>query len=77
MSENLTLGLTLLAMGMGFVLCFLCILIAAMYSMSAIVIRLNKIFPEQIEIVERKSNKTNVKEDEAIAVALAAIMAKR
>lgn len=77
MSENLTQGLTLLMMGMGFVLCFLCILIAAMYSMSAIVRRLNKIFPEQIEVVEKKSNKSAVKDDEAIAVALAAIMTKR
>lgn len=77
MSENLTLGLTLMAMGMGFVLCFLCILIFSMQGMSAIVRYLNKLFPEQVEVVEKKSNKSAVKDDEAIAVALAAIMLKR
>lgn len=77
MSENLTLGLTLLAMGMGFVLCFLCILIFSMQGMSAIVRYLNKLFPEQVEVVEKKSSKSAVKDDEAVAVALAVIMAKR
>lgn len=77
MSENLTMGLTLMAMGMGFVLCFLCIMIFAMQGMSAIVRYLNKLFPEQVEVVEKKSNKSAVKDDEAIAVALAAIMLKR
>lgn len=76
MSENLTMGLTLMAMGMGFVLCFLCILIFSMQGMSAIVRYLNKLFPEQVEVVEKKSNKSAVKDDEAIAVALAAIMLK-
>lgn len=77
MSENLTMGLTLMAMGMGFVLCFLCILIFSMQGMSAIVRYLNELFPEQVEVVEKKSNKSAVKDDEAIAVALAAIMLKR
>ncbi len=78
MSENLMNGLTLLFIGMGFVLCFLCILIGAMYVMSAIVKYLNKIFPEKIEIVEKKSSsKSSSADDEAVAVALAAIMSKR
>ena len=45
MSENLIEGLTLLAMGMGFVLTFLCIMIVAMFIMSNVVGYLNKIFP--------------------------------
>ena len=77
MSEHLTMGLPLMAMGMGFVMCFLCILIFSMQGMSAIVRYLNKLFPEQVEVVEKKSNKSAVKDDEAIAVALAAIMLKR
>ena len=48
-----------------------------MQGMSAIVRYLNKLFPEQVEVVEKKSNKSAVKDDEAIAVALAAIMLKR
>ena len=74
--EQLMEGLTLLGLGMGFVLCFLCILIAAMYGMSAIVGYLNKIFPEAVEVAEKKSAKTT-NDDAAIAVAIAAILAKR
>jgi oxaloacetate decarboxylase gamma subunit len=75
MNGNLAEGLTLLALGMGFVLSFLCILIAAMFGMSAIVGYLNKLFPEKIEVVEKKSvAKTD---DAAIAVAIAAIMARK
>ncbi len=78
MIENFTIGLTLMILGMGFVLAFLCILIAAMHGMSAIVAYLNKIFPEKIDVVEKKSSsKTVAKDDEAVAVALAAIMARK
>lgn len=78
MSENLMVGLSLMILGMGFVLAFLCILIASMCGMSAIVRYLNKVFPEKVEVVEKKSaSKVAVKEDEAVAVALAAIMSKR
>ena len=44
--SNLGNGLALLALGMGFVLAFLCILIFLMTLMSKIVLCLNKIFPE-------------------------------
>lgn len=76
MTEHLMEGLVLLGLGMGFVLCFLCILIAAMYGMSAIVGYLNKIFPEKVEVVEKKSSKST-NDDAAIAVAIAAIMARK
>ncbi len=78
MSENLMIGLSLMILGMGFVLAFLCILIASMCGMSAIVRYLNKVFPEKVEVVEKKSaSKVAAKDDEAVAVALAAIMSKR
>jgi sodium pump decarboxylase, gamma subunit len=78
MSENLMIGLSLMILGMGFVLAFLCVLIASMYGMSAIVRYLNKVFPEKVEVVEKKSaSKAAAKDDEAVAVALAAIMSKR
>ncbi len=76
MSETLMAGLTLMGLGMGFVLCFLCILIAAMYGMSAFVGYLNKIFPEKVEVVEKKSAKTT-NDNAAIAVAIAAILARK
>ena len=76
MSENLMAGLTLLGLGMGFVLSFLCILVAAMLGMSAIVGYLNKIFPEKVEVVEKKSSRA-ANDDAAIAVAIAAILARK
>ncbi len=77
MSENLLIGLELLVLGMGFVLAFLCILVGAMYVMSMVVGYLNKIFPEAVEVVERKSKKVASSEDDLIAVALAAIVSKK
>ena len=70
-------GLILLVMGMGFVLCFLTILIFSMRIMSKIVLWLNKLFPEAVEEVKTAAKKASANVDEAIAVAIAAIMAKR
>lgn len=77
MSENLMLGLTLMAIGMGTVLAFLCILIASMRIMSKIVLYLNEIFPEKVEVTTSAKKSASNSDEEAIAVALAAIMAKR
>lgn len=76
MNETLISGLTLMGLGMGFVLSFLCILIAGMVGMSAVVGYLNKLFPEKVEVVEKKSAKSG-NDDAAIAVAIAAILARR
>lgn len=70
--EKLTEGLTLLALGMGFVLTFLCILIASMHIMSRIVGWLNTIFPEAVEAAEKKSVSTGSGDDAAIALAILA-----
>jgi len=75
--NNLEDGLTLLAIGMGFVLAFLCLLILFMNVMSKIVGWLNKLFPEAIEEVTSTAKKISSNVDEAIAVALAVIRAKR
>lgn len=74
---NLENGLILLVMGMGFVLTFLVILICSMGIMSKFVGYLNKIFPEAIEEVKTTVKKASSGVEDAIAVALAAIMAKR
>ncbi|MFI3300529.1 MAG: OadG family transporter subunit [Candidatus Gastranaerophilales bacterium] len=75
MSENLAVGLQLLLIGMGTVLSFLCILVISMKCMSCVVGYLNKIFPEPI--LETQPIKVQNNEDEAIAVALATIIAKK
>ena len=75
--NNLENGLALLAIGMGFVLSFLFLLIIGMSLMSKIVQYLNKIFPEAVEEIKTASKNISSNVDEAIAVAIAAIMAKR
>lgn len=77
MSGNLSNGLVLLGMGMGFVLCFLTILIFAMGILAKVVAYLNKLFPEAVEEVKTAAKKTAAGVDEAIAIALAAVAAKR
>lgn len=75
--NNLENGLALLLIGMGAVLAFLTVLIFAMGIMSKIVGWLNKIFPEAVEEIKSTAKKVASNVDEAIAVAIAAIMAKR
>lgn len=74
---NLENGLILLVMGMGFVLTFLVILICSMGIMSKFVGYLNKVFPEAVEEIKTTVKKASSGVEDAIAVALAAIMAKR
>lgn len=74
MNEVLESGLLLLVIGMGFVLCFLTILIFSMGIMSKVVLWLNKLFPEAVPEVVKKAS-SNI--DEAIAVAIAAIKARK
>ena len=74
---NLENGLILLVMGMGFVLCFLTILIFSMSVMVKIVGYLNKIFPEAVEEVKSVAKKTVSNVDEAIALAIAAAVARK
>ncbi len=74
---NIENGLVLLGTGMGTVLLFLVIMIFVMGIMSQVVIYLNKLFPEAVEEVKSVAKKTASNVDEAIAVAIAAIMAKR
>lgn len=76
-SENWILGFTLMGIGMGTVLAFLCVLIGSMRIMSAIILYLNKIFPEKVETVQKAVKKVVSSDDEAIAVALAAVMARK
>ena len=77
MNGNIGDGLALLVIGMGTVLTFLCLLIILMRIMSKAVEYLNKLFPEAVEEVKTTAKKVSSNIDEAIAVAIAAIIAKR
>lgn len=75
--KTLLEGLALMVMGMGFVICFLVILITGMRIMSKVVAYLNKLFPETTEEVKTTARKISANVDEAVAVALAAITARK
>ena len=77
MSETWINGLMLLGIGMGFVLTFLVILIVSMGVMSKFVGYLNKVFPEAVEEVKTVAKKAAAGIDEAIALAIAASIAKK
>lgn len=49
-------GVALMGIGMGFVFAFLCILVFSMGGMSKAVQALNKIFPEEVKVVEKPAN---------------------
>ena len=75
MSETTVIGLQMMGIGMGFVICFLCILIFGMIIMSKVVGHLNRIFPEAVVEVKKVAKKV-VEADSAIAIAIAAVLAK-
>jgi sodium pump decarboxylase gamma subunit len=77
MSETWINGLMLLGIGMGFVISFLVILIIAMFVMSIVVGYLNKVFPEAVEEVKTVAKKAAAGIDEAIALAIAASIARK
>ena len=70
-------GLSVMCVGMGTVFTFLCVLIASMSIMSAVVQKLNKIFPEVIPQVAGGSKKKSATDDSEIAAAIVAAMFKR
>ena len=74
MNTILTDGLSIMLIGMGTVLCFLCILIISMHIMSAIVGWLNIIFPE-IKDIAKSSIKTN--DDDCVALAIATVFNRK
>ena len=65
-------GLTIMAIGLGFVIVFLCVLIFSMGIMSKIVAYLNTLFPEVVEAAKVKNtDKASNDDNEAIALAIA------
>ena len=67
-------GFSMMLVGMGTVLTFLCILICAMFIMSACVKKLNEIFPEPVAVVPGAKKQVKSSDDSEIAAAIAAAM---
>ncbi len=75
MNENLIQGISVMCIGMGTVLAFLCITIASMQGMSAVVRKLNKIFSEAVpQVAGGKARKSVATDDSEIAAAIVAAM---
>ena len=67
-------GISMMLVGMGTVLTFLCIMICAMFIMSAAVKKLNEIFPEPVTIVPGAKKQNKSSDDSEIAAAIVAAM---
>ena len=70
-------GLSMMLVGMGTVLIFLCILICAMYIMSACVRKINEIFPEPVAASAGNKAKAKSSDDSEIAAAIVAAMFRK
>lgn len=77
MNELLVQGISVMCIGMGTVLAFLCVTILSMFIMSAIVRKLNLIFPEAVPQVAGGKARKTVSDDAEIAAAIVAAMFKR
>lgn len=75
LTSNLKDGLVLMFLGMGFVFLFLAIMVYVMHFTSMIVLKLNKLFPEEIT-EEKYVKKSDKKEDSETALAIAIAFAK-
>lgn len=70
-------GLSMMLVGMGTVLVFLCIMICAMFIMSACIKKLNEIFPEPVAQVAGAKKSAKASDDSEIAAAIVAALFKR
>lgn len=78
MNELLAQGIAVMCIGMGTVLAFLCITILSMFIMSAVVRKLNTIFPEVIpQPAGGRARKASASDDAEIAVAILSAMFKK
>ena len=78
MNETLMQGVSVMLIGMGTVVAFLCITIVSMFVMSFVVGKLNKLFPEAVPAVAGGAKKAVVSDDdsEVAAAIVAAIFRK-
>ena len=77
MSELLGQGLAAMFVGMGTVLMFLCITIAAMHVMSFVVGKLNLLFPEVVTQTAGGRKVSSSNDDEITAAIIAALFRRK
>ncbi len=74
MNETLVQGISVMCIGMGTVLAFLCITICSMFVMSNVVGKLNQIFPEVVPQAAGGKIRKTISDDAEIAAAIVAAM---
>ena len=78
MNDLLVQGISVMCIGMGTVVAFLCVTILSMFVMSAVVGKLNKLFPETVPAVAGGAKKVATSNDESeIAAAIVAALFKK
>lgn len=78
MSGTLIQGISVMCIGMGTVVAFLCITILSMFAMSAVVAKLNQLFPEAIPATAGGAKKVaSSGDDSEIAAAIVAAMFRK
>ena len=69
--QNFNTGVVITFIGMAIVLFFLTLMIFAMRIMEKIIFQLNKIFPEELPVEQKKKVKSNDESEIAAAIAIA------
>ena len=78
MNETLMQGVSIMLIGMGTVVAFLCVTIISMFVMSFIVGKLNKLFPEVVPAPAGGAKKVATSNDDSeIAAAIVAALFKK
>jgi sodium pump decarboxylase gamma subunit len=78
MNETLMQGVSVMLIGMGTVVAFLCVTIISMFVMSFIVGKLNKLFPEVVPAVAGGAKKVaSSSDDSEVAAAIVAALFKK
>lgn len=77
MNELLVQGVSVMCIGMGTVLAFLCVTIASMNIMSSVVRKLNTIFPEAVPQVAGAKRAVSTDDSEIAAAIVAAMFGKK
>lgn len=78
MNETLMQGVSVMLIGMGTVVAFLCITIISMFVMSFVVGKLNKLFPEAVPTTAGGAKKVATSSDDSeIAAAIVATIFRK
>ena len=78
MNETLMQGVSVMLIGMGTVIAFLCVTIISMFVMSFVVGKLNKLFPEAVPAIAGGAKKVAISNDDSeVAAAIVAALFRK